>query len=265
MLKITRPGADCIVSGNAEGYCEPFFMSSEKLEKIKIKDYHNIVILTRAGVSVASGIAPFRGPGGLWTDRDIERCATAHALRSHPEVVWEAFAELRRKAAVTEPNATHYALAELEKHRPNTVVLTQNIDGLHQAAGSHNVVELHGNIHRTRCTKCSVKPYKDKTIEYRTCERCGAPLRYDIILFEESLDPEVMEAAYKALAECDLFIAAGTSGIVWPSAGFAEIASRAGARTVLVNLETLPTRWFEEQLVGKAEEIFPELFDYQGV
>ena len=99
----------------------------------------------------------------------------------------------------------------------------------------------------------------------RTCERCGAPLRYDIVLFEESLDPEVMESAYTALAKCDLFIAAGTSGIVWPSAGFAEIASRAGARTLLVNLESLPTRWFEEQLVGKAEEIFPELFDYQGV
>lgn len=236
-----------------------------KLNKIKISDYHNIVVLTGAGVSVASGIAPFRGPGGMWTDRDIERCATAHALREHPQVVWDAFAELRRSARVTEPNATHFALAELEKHRPNTMVLTQNIDGLHQAAGSHNVIELHGNIHRTRCCKCRVKPYQDETVEYRKCPKCGGALRYDIVLFEENLDSNDMTRSYEALSRCDLFIAAGTSGIVWPSAGFAEIALQAGARTVLVNLETLPTPYFQEQILGKAEEIFPVLFDYSGL
>ncbi|MBQ7567300.1 NAD-dependent deacylase, partial [bacterium] len=217
------------------------------------------------GVSVASGIAPFRGPGGLWTDRDIEQCATARALRKHPERVWKAFADLRRQAANTKPNATHFALAELEKHRPSTMILTQNIDGLHQSAGSKNVIELHGNIHRTRCTKCDIEPYDDTTVEYACCSKCGAPLRYDIVLFEENLDAADMEASYEALGKCDLFIAAGTSGIVWPSAGFAQIAKRSGARTVLVNLETLYTEWFDEQILGKAEEIFPKLFDYQGV
>ncbi len=237
------------------------------MQTIKVADYHHIVILTGAGISVASGIAPFRGPGGLWTDRDIERCATAHALRNDPKVVWDAFAELRRSARVTKPNPTHFALAELEKHRPSTMVLTQNIDGLHQAAGSKNVVELHGNIHRSRCTrrKCHLQPFDDTEVEFHRCPECGAPLRYDIVLFEENLDENDIRRSYAALSECDLFIAAGTSGIVYPSAGFAQIAMSNGARTVLVNLEELPTPYFEEQILGKAEEIFPKLFDYSGM
>ena len=235
------------------------------IEKIRISDYRNIVVLTGAGISVASGIAPFRGPGGLWTDHDIERCATARALRKRPQVVWEAFAELRRSARVTKPNPTHFALAELEKHRPNTMILTQNIDGLHQAAGSKNVVELHGNNHRTRCTHCQREPYDDTSVEFANCDICGHALRYDIVLFEENLDGDDMDRAVRSLQQCDLFITAGTSGIVWPAAGFSQIARAAGALTVLVNLEELPTDSFDKQFIGKAEQIFPELFDYSGI
>lgn len=231
---------------------------------IAVNGYKGIVILSGAGISVASGIAPFRGPGGLWTDHDIERCATAQALARTPEVVWNAFASLRTNSRTTKPNATHYALAELEKKHPYTTILTQNIDGLHQAAGSKNVLELHGNIHRTRCTKCQREPFYDTNDKYRTCELCGAPLRYDIVLFNENLDFDVITQASSAVNHCQLFIATGTSGIVYPAAGFAYEAKRCGARTVLVNLEDLSnsSNLYDEQHIGKAEEIFPTLFKY---
>lgn len=228
-----------------------------------IGDYKRIVILTGAGISVASGIAPFRGPGGLWTDHDIERCATAQALAKTPEVVWEAFAELRRKSAITEPNAAHFAMAGLEQRQPSTVILTQNIDGLHQKAGSKQVLELHGNIHRSRCTHCQRSAFTDNNPEYRKCDKCGAPLRYDIVLFNENLNHEVMRRTEAALLSCDLLIAAGTSGLVYPAAGFAQLAKSIGAYTVLVNLEPVHSHVYDKQVIGKAEEVMPELLDIQ--
>ncbi|MCR5661619.1 MAG: NAD-dependent deacylase [bacterium] len=230
--------------------------------KIKVNDYKHIVILTGAGISVASGIAPFRGPGGLWTDHDIERCATARALRRTPEVVWDAFKPVREGANTHKPNATHYALAELEAKHPDVTILTQNIDGLHQKAGSKNVIELHGSMKRSRCTHCNREPFEDEDCTYRMCDRCGKPLRYDIVLFEENLDPAVIEASYYALSKVDLFIALGTSGIVYPAAGFASDAKRNRARTVLVNLEDLRSPLYDDVLIGKAEEITPNLFVY---
>ncbi len=232
-------------------------------QKIRVKDYKNIVILTGAGISVASGIAPFRGPGGLWTDKDIEECATAQALKRNPQKVWDAFSFVRKKSNEVEPNAAHFALAELEKRTKNTWILTQNIDGLHQKAGSQNVVELHGTIHRSQCCKYCTPPFEDKEIKFHKCKHCGAPLRYDIVLFNESLDPEVISTSYDLLERADLFLVVGTSGIVYPAAGFVPIARRAGARVVIVNLEELSYSGSSiEQINGKAEAILPHLFDY---
>ena len=234
----------------------------EKSAKINVKNYRNIVVLTGAGISVASGIAPFRGPGGTWTEKDIDECATAQALRRDPRKVWEAFAFVRDKANKVEPNAAHKALAELESKHPNTWILTQNIDGLHQKAGSHNVIELHGTIHRSQCTRYCSDAFEDKAIEFHNCEKCGAPLRYDIVLFNENLDSEVIYKSRDLLEHADLFLVVGTSGIVYPAAGFVPVAKHAVAHVVIVNLEELHYGKGIEQINGKAEEILPSLFDY---
>ncbi|MGM9991811.1 MAG: SIR2 family NAD-dependent protein deacylase [Candidatus Bruticola sp.] len=232
-------------------------------EKIRVKDYPNIVVLTGAGISAASGIAPFRGPGGLWTDKDIQECATAQALKRHPQKVWDAFAPVRKKSNEVSPNPAHLALAELEKRTKNTWILTQNIDELHQKAGSRHVIELHGTIHRSQCSRYCTPPFVDKEIKFRSCSHCGAPLRYDIVLFNESLDPEVLASSYDLLEHADLFLVVGTSGIVYPAAGFVPIAKQAGARVVIINLEELAYNGSSiEQINGKAEEILPHLFDY---
>lgn len=231
-------------------------------EKIRAGQYKNIVILTGAGISVASGIAPFRGPGGTWTEKDIEQCATAGALRRDPQKVWDAFSFVRKKSNEVPPNAAHKALAELEQKHPNVWILTQNIDELHQKAGSKNVVELHGSIHRSQCTKYCSPAFRDKEIKFHKCPSCGAPLRYDIVLFNENLDGGVMYQTYDLLEKADLFLVVGTSGIVYPAAGFVPIAKKAGARVVIVNLEELQYSGCDMQINGKAEEVLPNLFDF---
>ena len=233
-----------------------------KITPLRVRDYRNIVVLTGAGISVASGIAPFRGPGGLWTEKDIEECATATALKLNPKKVWDAFAFVRQKSDSVPPNAAHLALAELEKHNPNTWILTQNIDGLHQKAGSKNVLELHGSIHRSQCTRYCSPPFPDKEIAFHYCKKCGAPLRYDIVLFEESLDSQIIQETAQLLEQADLFLVVGTSGIVFPAAGFIYNAQRAGAKIAVVNLEPLPYHFPCIQINGRAEEILPQLFDY---
>lgn len=222
--------------------------------------YQKIVFLTGAGVSVASGIPPFRGPGGFWNDQEIERCATAEALERDPELVWRAFAPLREAARKARPNAAHRIMAELESRHPQVHLLTQNVDGLHLAAGSRRVVELHGNIHRTRCTRCESPAFTDESLDFRACPQCGAALRFDIVLFHEMLDPEALRLTAEALRGVDLFVAVGTSGTVYPAAGFAASAQADGAWLVLVNLEPAPGGWYDQQVVGRAEEVLPGLF-----
>ena len=236
---------------------------------INLKNYHHIVVLTGAGISVASGIRPFRGPGGLWEDIDPMIYATHEALLETPLMVWKLFGVLRTQLKTHGPNPAHNYLADIEKQLSNEhqfTLITQNIDGLHLAAGSINVVEMHGAIQRTRCSNefCQLKPFEDDdphTEVLPTCPICHAPLRPDIVLFNEFLSEDVEKRCNTALLDVDLFIAIGTSGVVYPAASFVHSAYRKHARTILINLEPMdpPNPYFMEETIGKAEECLPEL------
>ena len=216
-----------------------------------------LVVLTGAGISVASGLLPYRGPDGLWTTNPaLEAEVSSPELLENPPRIWELFGPLREQVRAARPNAGHTALARLEERYEVTLV-TQNIDGLHTAAGSTDVVELHGNIMRTRCTQC----------EHRCdsgpgdCPECGAPLRPDIVLFGEPLPHRASRKAFQSTWDCDLFLAVGTSGTVSPASRLVREAKSYGARTILLNL-TEARGEFDEVVTGKAEEILPTLITW---
>jgi NAD-dependent deacetylase len=237
--------------------------------QIDIAAYRRIVVLTGAGVSAASGLDTFRGHGGLWRKFDAEACASATALRANPLLVWQLISHLRRGGRAAKPNAAHQALVALEgrlRGDQSLTIVTQNIDGLHQKAGSRNVIELHGRLSHTRCAnpRCNLSPFEDWDL-YETetphCERCGAVLRPDIVLFEEMLPPDAYEACDDATQACDLFLAVGTSCTVHPACDFVYTAKERGARTILVNLEPpeSDTAVFDEVHLGPAEILLPVL------
>jgi NAD-dependent deacetylase len=225
--------------------------------------FDNIVILTGAGVSAESGLGTFRGSGGLWENFRIEDVATPEGFARNPVRVHE-FYNLRRswhKAA--RPNAAHLALARLEREYPGTVLtVTQNIDALHEAAGTANLIHMHGELERALCAACgtSVPWTENLSIETR-CARCGkAAMRPDVVWFGEM--PREMERIYEALAVCDLFISIGTSGAVYPAAGFVMEARAARALTVELNLEASDgASFFAERVEGPATEIVPAYVD----
>jgi NAD-dependent deacetylase len=231
--------------------------------------YRNIVALTGAGISVASGLRPYRGPGGLWEEVEASGVADVRVMQDRPAVAWRFFEEARAVIQRAEPNPAHLALARLEtglRSDQSFTLITQNIDGLHQRAGSKNVVELHGTLARTRCSipTCALEPFEDHAREIRecpSCPLCSAPLRPDVVLFGELIPAEAEWRSKKALRDCDLFIAVGTSGTVSPASNFVRSAEYAGARTIFVNLEPLdpPNPAFHETHLGRAEEILPRL------
>lgn len=226
----------------------------------------NVMFLTGAGVSVASGIRPFRGPGGWWTDDpEAERRAAAPDLPHHPERIWEIYGPLRPVMHRARPNPAHLALARLQKESGCDVrLVTQNVDGLHQKAGFQDVIELHGSLLRTRCSRCDLPPFDDPEGEGRPCPRCDAWLRPDVVLFGEVIPREADLAAFDAVLRCDIFVAVGTSGSVWPASSLVQRAHSYGAETVIVNLEPLspPNPCFQRELLGRAEQILPGLFAY---
>ncbi|WP_299183233.1 Sir2 family NAD+-dependent deacetylase [uncultured Neptuniibacter sp.] len=223
----------------------------------------SIVILTGAGISAESGIRTFRAADGLWENHRVEDVATPEAYQRDPELVHRFYNE-RREQLLSEPvkpNAGHQALAQLEREFPGEVLLvTQNIDNLHERAGSQKLLHMHGELLNMRCS--------DTGLIYRTeghtqpdhrCECCGerGRLRPDIVWFGEM--PMYMEQIYTALEGCDLFISIGTSGHVYPAAGFVEVANAAGALSVELNLE--PSRVesaFDHRIYGPASEVVPE-------
>jgi len=228
-----------------------------------LDSYRHIVLLTGAGVSVGSGLPTYRGPGGLWEREDIAPIVDARFLPGSLPDLWRLYSQRRAHALGAVPNAAHAAIAAVQGARPGAVtLLTQNVDGLHQRAGSSDVVELHGSAFRTRCTHpaCDLPPFPDDRLyeSVPTCPRCGEPLRPDVVLFGETLPEAALRRAQTALDECDLFLAAGTSGTVWPAAAFVRLAAQAGARTVLVNLDAATgSEEFDEVHLGKAEDILP--------
>lgn len=231
--------------------------------------YSHIVILTGAGISAASGLRTYRGPDGVWEEYEVQKYGHVDNLISNPEETWRLFGGMRKPVLSATPNAAHLALAQWESSlapHQEFLIVTQNVDGLHQRAGSKNVVELHGNIMFTKCSNssCSFERYRDEESHHEklpTCPKCGAVLRPDVVLFGEEIPALPEWTAKKALRDCDIFIAVGTSGLVTPAANYVRSAEYAGARTILVNLEPMikSNPAFKEQYLGPAEKILPEL------
>lgn len=219
----------------------------------------SVVVLTGAGISVASGMPPFRGPGGLWNDEELAELVTTEALRRQPARVLKFLSDLRAMARAAQPNAAHYALSKAEKARSNSArftVITQNIDNLHQRAGSRRVCEIHGSLEFNRCEACQSRFSFD---EASVCT-CGATLRPDVVLFGELLPADAVEEAQQALETCDYFVAVGTSGVVWPAAAYVVEARAAGAHCINVNVEPSHNAAFHEEIQGRAEDVLPQLF-----
>ena len=221
----------------------------------------NIVILTGAGISAESGLPTFRGADGLWEGHRVEDVATPEAFERNPELV-QRFYNLRRAHlmdATVQPNAAHDALARLEKeHSGNVLLVTQNIDDLHERAGSKNLLHLHGELLKSRCIICdSRQKIAGELSSSTSCAECGTvgSTRPDIVWFGEM--PYYLEEIAAALRQADLFVSIGTSGNVYPAAGFVAMAASHQARTLELNLEAT-SRSFRERKIGPAGEIVPQ-------
>ena len=210
--------------------------------RFKLQTAQSIAVLTGAGISAESGVPTFRGPDGLWRNFRAEELATPEAFESDPPLVWEWYNWRRELIAPIEPNPAHYALVEIERGSPQFTLITQNIDGLHSKAGSRNVLEIHGNIWKVRCTRCrAVTDNFDVPIQITPiCHQCGGLLRPNVVWFGEMLPQAELEAAQLAAAGCDFMFVIGTSGVVQPAASFAVIAKQAGAYVLEVNIERTP-------------------------
>lgn len=238
--------------------------TEEKIRMVKrrLAECERVVVLTGAGVSAESGVPTFRGKDGLWRQYRATDLATPEAFMSDPQLVWEFYNWRRELLAPLHPNAAHLALAELEKRKPQFLLVTQNIDGLHQAAGSRNVLELHGNIWRVRCTSCR-RVDANRTVpllEPPLCSSCGAMLRPHVVWFGEALDAVILEKAFEYIQTCQMMLIIGTSALVQPAASMGVYAKRAGAFVVELNLEsTSYSEIYDVSILGKSGDILPRL------
>lgn len=227
----------------------------------KINDAKRLVFLTGAGVSAESGIPTFRdAQTGLWAKYDPEELATPQAFVRNPKLVWEWYAWRRQLISQAVPNAGHRALAAIETKVGSFLLITQNIDGMHQDAGSKRLLELHGNIFRTKCSKENivVSPDSNDTSIPPCCPNCGAFLRPDVVWFGEALPKQALEKSILAAQEVDVFISVGTSGMVQPAASLPLIAKENGAFVIEVNPEPTPlSKYVDCVLQGKSGTVLP--------
>jgi NAD-dependent deacetylase len=223
----------------------------------------HVVVLTGAGISAESGLPTFRNAQtGLWAQYRPEDLATPDAFRRNPRLVWEFSMQLAELAARSQPNAAHYALAELERRVPKFTLITQNVDGLHQRAGSTNVIELHGSSTRVRCFDKGILVehwVKNGDVPPR-CPHCGGLLRPDVVWFGELLADNLLDTAQAAADACDLFLSIGTSGEVEPAASLPYRALRRGAALVVINLDvTTRAAGSITTIHGQAGQVIPAL------
>jgi len=227
-----------------------------------IEDAQSIAVLTGAGISAESGIPTFRGPGGLWNNRRPEDLATPQAFARDPKLVWEWYVWRRERVAAARPNPGHQALAKLEARGVQCTLITQNVDGLHRAAGSRNLLELHGNLWRERCVVCGREVENHDSAARPLPPRCscGGMLRPGVVWFGEALPAAAIELAVQAAQHCDVFLVCGTSVVVYPAAALPQRAIAAGARVIEVNLEETPFSQFAHvSLRGKCGELLPQI------
>jgi NAD-dependent deacetylase len=228
--------------------------------------YRNIVVLTGAGISAESGIKTFRAQDGLWENHRIEDVATPEGFHANPDLVQDFYNQRRRKLQDNSimPNAAHRALGRLEAELDGTVtVITQNIDNLHERGGTHNIIHMHGELLKARCAESGqVVEHKEDIVTGDLCHCCQIPsqMRPHIVWFGEM--PLCMGDIYSALEKADLFISIGTSGVVYPAAGFVHDARMHGAHTIEINLEPSAVESeFEEKRYGKASVEVPKLVE----
>jgi NAD-dependent deacetylase len=235
--------------------------STDLINSLRAAQY--VVALTGAGVSAESGIPTFReAQTGLWAQYRPEDLATPEAFERNPKLVWDWYAWRRELVERSRPNPGHYALTQLQQHVPRFTLITQNVDGFHQLAGSTNVIELHGNLARVKCSRetAIIDRWEPTSETPPRCPRCGAYLRPDVVWFGEVLPHGALEAAAQAATECDVFFSIGTSGLVEPAASLARMAVQRGAKVVEVNAAITPlTISATFMLRGASGEILPEL------
>jgi NAD-dependent deacetylase len=230
----------------------------------RLSSEDRVFVLTGAGVSAESGLPTFRGANGLWRGYRVEDVATPEAFAADPEMVWQFYSERRQRHETVQPNPAHFALAELERElRDRFFLCTQNVDSLHELAGSQRVVHMHGRLMQSRCSRslCRTAPFDDRRL-YRTraeipaCKECGAMVRPHICWFGEV--PFQMELILAQLEAATVLLTVGTSGVVEPAASFVRMARRNRARTIYVGPEEPSnSAYFDEVLLGKAGEVLP--------
>lgn len=232
-----------------------------------IQNAQNIVAFTGAGISSESGIPTYRGEGGLWTKYDPNKYASIGYFLQNPSYYWNFFKDVRYPILKkVKPNKAHRAIAEIERIGNLKTVITQNIDGLHQEAGSSSVIELHGTTRTIICMDCSKKYTIGEAFEKLgnqippLCSKCNGILRPDVIFFGEMLDPEILRDAYAAAASCDLLLAVGSSLVVYPAADIPLRAKQAGAKLAIINIDSTPLDSMADYVINDAAgKVLPQI------
>ena len=221
------------------------------------------VVMTGSGVSAESGVPTFRdAQTGLWAQYDPQQLATPEAFENNPEIVWQWYQWRRELIRDTSPNPAHRALAELQRLKSDLVLVTQNVDGLHQRAGSTNVVEFHGSIQRNKCFRCQKPGPESDATQPPDCAHCGGPLRPDVVWFGETIPGAALQAAAHAVEACDVFFSVGTSSLVYPAAALAETALSRQAVVVEINPNPTPlSARADFALQGPAGQWLPVIAD----
>ena len=226
-----------------------------------IADMPNITVLTGAGISAESGIPTFRGEDGLWKNFRPEDIATPQAFLNDPRLVWDWYEWRRKIIREAKPNAGHFALVELQKQLSNFTLITQNIDGLHQIAGSTSIIELHGNLWQVRCTKCGFteQNYEVPLRELPpNCRQCKSIARPNVVWFGEIIPMSIIDKCLIAIESCQIMLIIGTSGVVEPAASMGLIAKQTGKTVIEINLDVTPSSgMYDISIRGKSGEILP--------
>jgi NAD-dependent deacetylase len=233
-----------------------------ELARERLAAASSVAVLTGAGISAESGIPTFRGAGGLWKNFRPEDLATPESFARDPRLVWEWYNWRREIIAKAEPNAAHRALVKLEAAKPRFTLITQNVDGLHDAAGSRRILKLHGDIWQLRCTICAAE-WSDRSAILRTIPPvcvCGGLARPAVVWFGEMLAQEILSEAERAAVQSEVFLLIGTSAVVYPAAGLAPFAKASGATVIEINPEPTPFSGLVDfALQGRAGELLPKL------